>query len=728
MKRHSFVSSLGIFLGAICVAAAADAPEFQLDIAATSGEPEIQLPVPANGKVDFSLIQPKLPDPPATIDLSVSPFVGEQGDSLTANLTVPGVSEAKPEHRGISAAKPVMHLQLSVPSLPTAGKYRGSLILTANGKDLKIWRLVLSRSAIHQPGTLVVDPHLVPLEINRPLWGGYRYQSQECNVQIWEKTGQWDLHGVTARLEEVAKAPGRGFDLKRNVEFKFNGQPAPDFTGPTGSSPGWTVLAGQPATVTMAFRHLDAGEYNATIRFTAADSTLDDAQKLTLVLHVRDSIWRAVFVLVFALCLSFAGTKFIGFQRNRYALLKRINDLKRDWLGNVPATLPVVWVRSVLRQSEDLSGRYLLSGLDVIEARVNRAAVLIDLLDRVRKLREGIRALTPPIAFRARVAIDRIVNQIEPMIVDDATAAQIKAKLAELEGWLDPAKSENLYSKDVQQAIDSLKLNVVITDIPNAQRHVMGKLIDLINSAVPADLKGKIAREGDYARLKILWEHRRSMHDFEQLIELQNNAKPLDDFFELADQLAWKRVKHACDQQLARIIAPQSNGPDPLQAFHPLGFRVTTGDEHLDQTYLFSRGLKYTWTCSRRFRGGSGSSVIETDVPQMVEYAEGPGELSVEVEICRGHDSGKVVGPKLTIDKSTDFRWQESLERVELLSFGLAFVVAIVSGLAAIYVKNASFGSLLDYLSLFLWGAGVDQGKNALQVLQSYSNSPTKSP
>jgi hypothetical protein len=62
-----------------------------------------------------------------------------------------------------------------------------------------------------------------------------------------------------------------------------------------------------------------------------------------------------------------------------------------------------------------------------------------------------------------------------------------------------------------------------------------------------------------------------------------------------------------------------------------------------------------------------------------------------------------------------------------VISFILAAIVAIVTGLSTFYFKNPVFGSLQDYLSLFLWGTAVDQTKNALQILQSYSASPTKS-
>jgi hypothetical protein len=265
MKNQPFGLPLGILLCAISGFAAADGSPFSLDVTATSGESDVQLSVPSNGLVDFSIIQPKVSEPSATIDLSVSQFSGDQGDAVTANLIVPGVPEAKPEQRGINFAKPVMHLQLSVPKLPTAGKYRGSLILTANGKDLKVWRLVLSRAVISQSSTLVLDQHATTLEIARPFWGWCKDEGPQCSVRIWEKSGQWALDGVTTRVDQVAKAPGRGFDLERNVAIRFTGMtahPAPDSTGTAGGSPNWTVEAEQTATATLTFLNLEAGEYN----------------------------------------------------------------------------------------------------------------------------------------------------------------------------------------------------------------------------------------------------------------------------------------------------------------------------------------------------------------------------------------------------------------------------------------------------------------------------------
>jgi hypothetical protein len=55
----------------------------------------------------------------------------------------------------------------------------------------------------------------------------------------------------------------------------------------------------------------------------------------------------------------------------------------------------------------------------------------------------------------------------------------------------------------------------------------------------------------------------------------------------------------------------------------------------------------------------------------------------------------------------------------EWVLVGVSAVIALASGLVLYYLPNPTFGSLQDYLALFTWGVGVDQGKNLVQTFQS---------
>jgi len=709
---------------------AAESPSFTLDLVGGDA-PEITLSVPKSGRIPFTILQSKPADPAPAIDLWLTQFSDDQGSLVQPTLVIAGIPEARTEHHGIVASAAVIAAQLSAPNLPTAGKYRGSLVLTVAGKEPKIWRIALSRSAIRQVGTLVIDRKMVPLELKLPWFGGDACAGSTFTVRLREKSGAWDLHGITVRLESTAAAPGGRFDLEQNLAFEFNGQLAADFTRTSGTAPDRTIEAGKTAAVAITPHDLEAGEYNVTLRFAATDSIQDDDQKLNLVLRVRDPEWKPVLVLLLGLFVSAIATKLIGHQRSRYTLQKRVLDLHRAWLSTEPSILPVIWVRSTLLQSMELSRRKWLTGLDVIDGRLNKAAILIELLDRVRKLRTSCDKLEPLVSVRARAAINHIVGQIEPHAIDDASAAQFRAKLVELEGWIDPNRRPEFYWAQVKLISADLVQLVNAGDIAQDQRPVVQSLIDkLEDPAEPKDMNGRMAREGDYARLKILWERRRIKDDFDKLVALQEKKPPLDEIFDLADTLAWDRIRQAGEGSRLKILPPRSmGGPDPLEAYKPLVFSVATGDAQLDKTYLFSHGLKFKWSCQRD--NGSGTirhSEFETDVPEMIEYTEGPGKLTVSVEIHWKGEPVKAPEIDVSIAPSADFAWQKGVGRVELFSLLLAGAVAVATGLATFYGKNPSFGSYQDYFTLFMWAAGIDQTKNALQLLQTYAAPSPKVP
>jgi hypothetical protein len=72
------------------------------------------------------------------------------------------------------------------------------------------------------------------------------------------------------------------------------------------------------------------------------------------------------------------------------------------------------------------------------------------------------------------------------------------------------------------------------------------------------------------------------------------------------------------------------------------------------------------------------------------------------------------------IKKSHDFGILGIFEKADLIAFFAALVASIISGVA-IYALTPTFGSLKDYIALFTWGAGIDQGKNFIQSLAAYS-------
>jgi hypothetical protein len=224
-----------------------------------------------------------------------------------------------------------------------------------------------------------------------------------------------------------------------------------------------------------------------------------------------------------------------------------------------------------------------------------------------------------------QAALERMIREFDPRVLDETKAKEVKSKLAELAGWLDEGKRENLYWTDLSQAIKDLLDNVPPDPDPPDGQGVLKDLVKNLQQAEPPDLKAKMERHGDYARLKILWE-RRNTADFPELVGFQLKNPPLEDLFSRADDLAWQRLKKACEDK-ARIIAPL--GPQP--AFWNLLFEFTTDQASLDCTYLVMHGLQYEWTFTRTFRRffffkREVPCAVRSVSPKVVQYAQGRGE------------------------------------------------------------------------------------------------------
>ena len=97
--------------------------------------------------------------------------------------------------------------------------------------------------------------------------------------------------------------------------------------------------------------------------------------------------------------------------------------------------------------------------------------------------------------------------------------------------------------------------------------------------------------------------------------------------------------------------------------------------------------------------------------------------MTAEARVAYERHQGPTVtqAKPISIGQSGDFRVWRFFEAADMMSTGLALIVSIVSGVA-LYALAPTFGSAKDYLALFTWGAGLDQGKNFIQSLAIYSS------
>jgi len=118
-----------------------------------------------------------------------------------------------------------------------------------------------------------------------------------------------------------------------------------------------------------------------------------------------------------------------------------------------------------------------------------------------------------------------------------------------------------------------------------------------------------------------------------------------------------------------------------------------------------------------------------TKEPRLVQYMPGEGNLRVSVQLChkksKNNDNlSEIVEMEepLKIEKSKDFKWIRGIQFVEVVTIIITMLFALISGLQFHYFGKPGFGSIVDYVTLLVWGAGIDQGKNLIQLLAQSSN------
>lgn len=152
-------------------------------------------------------------------------------------------------------------------------------------------------------------------------------------------------------------------------------------------------------------------------------------------------------------------------------------------------------------------------------------------------------------------------------------------------------------------------------------------------------------------------------------------------------------------------------------------------DRALQDSFLVRKKLIWEWTTTIcRFNIGRfhlrriSLSSRKTNEPIGPIFTPLSGKMEAEVKVSYDEDEGNTLSiplPRsLHIVRSANFRIMRLFWGTDLLTTILAFLLATVTGLS-VYAFQANYGQFKDYLALFVWAAGIDQGKNLLSVLAS---------
>ncbi|MCP4259747.1 MAG: hypothetical protein GY774_19880 [Planctomycetes bacterium] len=693
------------------------------------------------------------------LEFYLTSFSGEQGDSLTIEPYIVELPNSKPKGRRLlfSLERPVMTLKLNVPEVPTASNYNGNLIVLQEDRVKQTHPIVLTRAKVQRPALLTLDLKSILIHHTKSCmpWSQMQTWLKEppsFTMLVRNLSSEWQAKGVFLRLLEVTTPDGANFDPRKNLTFTWNGKKTKDlWRSPspedTDTSP-HVISPNHQAEISGEFHDLTPGEYTLKLGLAATNVAPQAEDQMTVKIRIRHTIVGAIVILLLAIAVSFIATKGLEALRRRTAVLKKTSELKLPLLGEDEDTAPVVSVRAILKQAEDRNKNWYtaLLGPDVVSDRVNKAERMLGILRRVHQIHEKIKEWDQAIMirYRAEKQLTEITADMVPETVNEKCATEIERKLDELEKWFNTDELCTLYWPNVKIRIDNLLCQAKPDEFSETtHREVVDKLIERINGQIDKirqnpdtlNLTETAKIDEDYARLKILWECQQdndteALNSLVALIKDHASLRPgIRGFFKERDKVAWEKLKKAGaekEKEWLKLTSPQKRTVHPIQAYELIQFKVESIPRDLGNNYLFRNGLEYHWSLYLKTQSWWRKETIpktltrpRTKEPRLVQYVPRKGELSVSVKLCYNNDCTTEVGTKepLQIDKSKDFGWIRAFRFVEVTALAIATLFALISGLQIHYIGKSSFGSMGDYVTLFIWGAGVDQAKNFIQHL-----------
>jgi hypothetical protein len=595
-------------------------------------------------------------------------------------------------------------------------------------------------------------------------------------LTLREKSGGVPVQSLSVRRALGTESKGE-LDLAQHLKFRLDGSEVDLLTSTSDgtNSQHAHIPPDTQRLLEVEVAGLPVGEHQVTLQLDTSNARAGTEPKLLLVVNVRHSILLAILTLLAALLLSFVITKGLVNWRARLTLRRSARLLKRDWLKTLPPLMPVVWLQSTRRQAEMVLDKFsFLPAPEELSARLDNAARLLERLRRYRDLAAAVERQHYPymIDWRMRPLLDEILLDIEPELLDEAAANSLDAKFDQFESWMtDPLPA---YRPKVAAA-RAKTLNMVSSGaitVSGGSRDKLGKLwneyvVNDLESEATLDHLLKVDRVR--AAFRVLWRHRNEPDLLKQMVELVAQDVPEDidikRVFALSNSAKADEILEEFEAGRA-FIKPSEEKPvsSAVTALAPTRFSILLPDNpELEDGYL----LKFRAIADWHFRyvppmeqpvqapgttesedamsddeppqeAPTGGSALGIARPRplsgkrvsmrewerrcsgrsVIQFAPDAGRLEVRVRLRHRDTVTPEIRGVVEVEKYDSPLMTRLVATEEYVLNAVSFGLALASGLVLYYFPNPTFGSLQDYLALFTWGIGIDQGKNLVQTFR----------
>ena len=592
-------------------------------------------------------------------------------------------------------------------------------------------------------------------------------------LTLREKSGGVPIQSLSVRRALGTESKGE-LDLAQHLKFRLDGSEVDLLTSTSDgtNSQHAHIPPDTQRLLEVEVADLPVGEHQVTLQLDTSNARAGTEPKLLLVVNVRHSIALAIIALLVALALSFVITKGLVNWRARLTLRRSARQLKRDWLATLPPIMPVVWLQATRRQAETVLKKFsFLPAPEELNARLDNAARLLERLGRYRDLRAQIKQQSYDymVNMHIRRRLDEILLNVEPDLLDEAAANALDTQLDQFQSIVSdplPAYRPKVTAARAK-ALNVVSPGAIVTDTASRK-----KLSELWQEYVVKELDPKatldhlLKVDRVRAAFRVLWRHREDKKKDVQKelhgLVAQDNPDDIDikQVFELTNRAKAIEIREEFKTGQA-LIRPSEKKPtaSAVTALSPTRFSILLPENpELEDGYLMKFRVIADWhfrivpSTSKLRRALSGTQARDgsskEEQPQsttssdskfglalfrekvatewerrctgrsVVQFAPEVGRMEVGVRLRHGDIVTDEIQGTVQVEKMNSSLRMRLVATEEIVLTVVSSALALASGLVLYYLPNPTFGSLQDYLALFTWGIGIDQGKNLVQTFR----------
>ena len=224
----------------------------------------------------------------------------------------------------------------------------------------------------------------------------------------------------------------------------------------------------------------------------------------------------------------------------------------------------------------------------------------------------------------------------------------------------------------------------------------------------PADLKDADVK---IARIALLWRERSNPWAAD-LAAADRAGRALDDLFHVVDTSFWNALKTAAGSGLT---IERAAATEEKPQTHEVVEMNLMSHSTVDTRRIRFHPLRVGWTIQS---SASDIRTTETDGLTLVQYFPAKGPVTVKATLVWSGEQIPIERPlALDVVENPEYRKRGlfQTERTEYAAIGAAALFAIVTAMSTQY--DSTFGSMTQYLALFVWAAGAGTGGNLFSQL-----------